>query len=71
MAITAFRVCLYARVSKAAGDQDPETQLFHLRAFCQARGWIIVGTYVDRASAADMRGRKAWRQLMARTVNIT
>jgi DNA invertase Pin-like site-specific DNA recombinase len=58
------RVALYARVStpksdkKATNDgdrerQDPETQLIKLRAFAQARGYEIVGEYVERLSGKD------------------
>ena len=52
---------LYARVSTDDKGQDPETQLHQLR---QAAGVQGVRVYVDRASAADLRGRTAWRELM-------
>jgi DNA invertase Pin-like site-specific DNA recombinase len=40
------RVAIYARVSKAQG-QDTENQLAQLRAFCAASGWEIVHGYID------------------------
>ena len=58
------RVGVYARVSTADKDQEPETQLLPLREFVAAQGWTVAGEYVDHASAADLRGRKAWRRLL-------
>lgn len=58
-----MRVALYARVSTAE-DQDPETQLMHLRDFCQVHGWEVYKEYVDRASAVDVAHRTAWRELL-------
>ena len=67
------RAALYARVSTPAsskkltreGDrerQDPEVQLIKLRAYAQARGWEVIGEYVDRKSGADPN-RPALRDL--------
>ena len=61
--MTTMRAALYARVSMADGDQNPETQLRILREHATARGWTVTGEYVDHASAADLRGRIAWRQV--------
>ena len=58
-----MRAALYARVSKREG-QEPENQLLQLRDYCARQGWQTVGEWVDLASAADLRGRKAWRDLM-------
>ena len=58
-----MRAALYARVSTLDGDQNPETQLRILREHAEARGWTVSGEYVDSASAADLRGRTAWRQV--------
>ena len=44
---------------------DPLNQLLPMRQHCQERGWRIVKEYPDRASAADLKGRVAWRDLMA------
>lgn len=68
-----MRAALYARVSTPAsskrstrdGDrerQDPEVQLLKLRAYAQARGWEVIGEYVDRKSGADPN-RPALRDL--------
>ncbi|HEV2443483.1 MAG TPA: recombinase family protein [Steroidobacteraceae bacterium] len=59
-----MKVALYARVSKDDASQDPLNQLLPLREFCQQKGWAITREYVDRASAADLRGRVAWRQML-------
>ncbi len=59
-----MRVALYARVSTRDKEQDPETQLYALRAYAAQQGWQIVQEYVDQASATDLRGRVAWRELM-------
>jgi len=58
------RVAPYARVSTRDKDQDPETQLYALRNYASQRGWEIVVEYVDQASATDLRGRTAWRDLL-------
>ena len=57
-------VAIYARVSTADKDQDPETQLMPLRDFCSAQGWEVYREYVDHASAVDISHRTAWRELM-------
>ena len=60
-----MNVVVYARVSTRDGEQDPETQLYGLREYAAQRGWVIVFEYVDQASATDLRGRTAWRDLLA------
>jgi putative DNA-invertase from lambdoid prophage Rac len=59
-----MRVGLYARVSTADKDQDPDTQRLPLREFCQAQGWTNAGEFVDLAPATDHRARTAWRALL-------
>lgn len=46
------RAALYARVSRANGQQNPEMQLAELREHCQRRNWKIAGEYVDRMTGA-------------------
>jgi DNA invertase Pin-like site-specific DNA recombinase len=46
------RVALYARVSTANGQQDPEMQLRELREYAGHRGLTIVGEYVDRVTGS-------------------
>jgi DNA invertase Pin-like site-specific DNA recombinase len=60
------KVLIYARVSTQDKDQNPDTQLLPLREFVQAQGWQVVGEFVDRAPARDLRGRTAWRDLLDR-----
>jgi len=59
-----MRCAIYARVSTTDKDQEPETQLLPLREFCLAQGWTVAGEHVDYASATDLRGRTAWRDLL-------
>ncbi|MBA7467756.1 hypothetical protein ES707_02977 [subsurface metagenome] len=58
-----MKVALYARVSTDDKEQNPETQLFALRNFCQDAGWEIYQEYVDYARAKDYKHREAWQQL--------
>jgi DNA invertase Pin-like site-specific DNA recombinase len=64
MGVIAMRVGIYARVSTADRDQNPETQLVALREFVVAQGWEMTGEFVDKASATDMRSRHSWRKLL-------
>jgi len=48
-----MKVALYARVSRADKDQDPENQLIRLRNFAQSHDWEIYQEYVDYASGAQ------------------
>lgn len=59
-----MKVAIYARVSIADKEQNPETQLMHLRDYCNAQGWEIYNEYVDAASALDIAHRIAWRRLL-------
>lgn len=59
-----MKVAIYARVSTRDKDQNPDTQLVALREEVDRQGWQVVGEYVDRASARDMRGRVEWRKLL-------
>jgi len=58
-----MKVALYARVSTDDKEQNPETQLFALRRFCQDAEHEVYQEYVDHARAKDYVHRKAWRQL--------
>lgn len=59
-----MRVGLYARCSTVGDRQDPESQLLQLRHYAESRGWEITGEFVDRASAVNLRGRVAWKELL-------
>ncbi len=58
-----MRVALYARVSTRDRDQNPETQLMPLRA-ALGHDDDLIGEFVDKAGAADLRGRRHWRELL-------
>lgn len=59
-----MKVAIYARVSTADREQNPETQLMPLRDFCHAQGWEVYQEYVDTASALDVAHRTAWQRLL-------
>ncbi len=65
MATPSLRVAIYARVSTADKDQNPDTQLFPLREFVEAQGWTVAGEWVDQVSATDLAHRTQWRALLA------
>lgn len=50
-----MRAALYARVSLALSQQDPENQLVHLREAARQRRFTVFKEYVDRASGAKER----------------
>jgi putative DNA-invertase from lambdoid prophage Rac len=58
------RVAIYARVSTVDKDQNPETQLRPLREHVGGLDGGLVGEFIDRASADDLRGRREWRRLL-------
>lgn len=59
-----MRCGVYARVSTADKNQDPETQLVPLREFVAVHGWTVAGEFVDHASATDLRGRIQWQTVL-------
>jgi len=59
-----MRCAFYARVSTDKGQQDPTMQTRELEQFAKARGWTVVGTYVDTVSGAKDK-RHALDRLMA------
>lgn len=59
-----MKVALYARVSTADKDQDPETQLRHLRQIANAHDHVIFREYVDTASGRTIKGRDAYQQML-------
>ena len=61
---SAVKCALYCRVSTRDKDQDVNTQLLPLRRHASGSGWEIAREYSDEASALDLRGRVAWRQLL-------
>ena len=61
---TMTRAVAYARVSTRDKEQNPENQLRLLREYAESRGWDLQQEYVDQASATDLRGKTAWRELL-------
>lgn len=59
-----MKAALYARVSTEDKDQNPETQLYALRKYCDENGVEVYQEYVDYARAKDYRRRKRWDQLL-------
>ncbi len=60
-----MRVAVYARVSTKDKEQNPETQLRQLREHMAGLDAVhLVGEFVDKASADDLRGRRRWRELL-------
>ena len=58
-----MRVALYARVSTADKDQNPENQLVLLRREAERAGDTIIKEYVDEKSGGSSN-RKAFQKLM-------
>ena len=60
------RAAVYLRVSRDDGTQTEENQLLDLQDYAAARGWAVVGPYVDRASGRRGRAdRAAFDRMMA------
>ncbi len=60
-----MNVALYARVSTRDKEQNPETQLRPSREHVSRLDDVkVVGEFVDKAGADDLRGRRQWRRLL-------
>jgi DNA invertase Pin-like site-specific DNA recombinase len=64
MAGTELKLALYARVSTSDKEQNTETQLRPLRDHVRGLDAVVVGEFIDHASADDLRGRREWRRLL-------
>lgn len=60
---TGARALLYARVSTDDKDQDPETQVRQMRAWCEEHDVTIVDVFIEKMSAGNTK-RTQWRALM-------
>jgi len=58
------RIALYARISTNHHGQNPETQLFALREYAQARGLEVFHEYVDVGISGSKDSRPQLEQLM-------
>src|SRR5713101_5937141 len=59
------RVAIYARVSTTNHGQDVGLQTRELQQFAQARGWHLVGSYVDAGVSGSKDSRPELNRLMA------
>src|SRR6266852_1893670 len=59
------RVAIYARVSTTNHGQDVTLQTRELEQFAQARGWHVVGSYVDAGVSGAKHSRPELNRLMA------
>lgn len=57
-------VGIYARISTDDKNQDPDTQLLPLRAYCERQGWPVFQEYIDRAAATDFGRRHRWNCML-------
>ena len=60
-----MRVAIYARVSTVNYGQDVSMQTSELRQFAQARGWNLVGEYIDAGVSGAKDSRPELNRLMA------
>jgi DNA invertase Pin-like site-specific DNA recombinase len=60
-----MRAAIYARVSTTNHGQDVNLQLRELRQFADARGWQVVGEYVDVGISGSKDSRPELNRLMA------
>jgi DNA invertase Pin-like site-specific DNA recombinase len=58
-------LAIYARVSTVNNGQSPEMQLRELREYCQRRGWVLVGEYVDVGISGTKEKRPELDRLIA------
>jgi DNA invertase Pin-like site-specific DNA recombinase len=59
-----IRAALYARCSTHDKGQDPELQLSPLREYCQRRGFVVSGEYVDNGVSGTKDRRPQLDRLM-------
>ncbi len=59
------RVAIYARVSTTNHGQDVTLQTRELQQFAEARGWTMVGSYIDDGVSGAKDSRPELNRLMA------
>ena len=57
-------VVVYARISTHEGRQHLATQLHACAEYAIKRGYKVIETYTDEASATDHRRRTSWRRML-------
>ena len=57
-------VVVYGRISTHEGRQHLATQLHACEEYAIQRGYKVLATYTDEASATDYRRRTAWRRML-------
>lgn len=63
------RVCCYLRVStgrQAEGDLSIPDQRKQVHAFCMAKGWPVVGEYVEPGASATDDNRPEFQRMIER-----
>jgi DNA invertase Pin-like site-specific DNA recombinase len=60
-----LKAAIYARVSTSNNGQDPMVQVRELREYCERRGWIAVGEYVDVGISGTKEKRPELDRLMS------
>ncbi|MFY9527950.1 MAG: recombinase family protein [Candidatus Acidiferrales bacterium] len=58
------RAAIYGRVSTLNGGQDPSMQIRELNEYCQHRGWVVAGVYVDEGISGAQDSRPQLNRLM-------
>jgi DNA invertase Pin-like site-specific DNA recombinase len=60
-----MRAAIYGRISTSNHGQDIGLQTRELRQFCEARGWQVVGEYLDEGVSGAKDSRPELNRLMA------
>jgi DNA invertase Pin-like site-specific DNA recombinase len=64
MSTVVKKVATYSRVSTSHHNQNPEVQIYELRRYCAARGFVIVHEIVDHGFKGGTDDRPGLRRLM-------
>src|SRR5712692_9745072 len=59
-----MKAAIYARVSTANNGQDPTMQTRELEEYCERRGWVLAGQYVDLGISGSKDSRPELNRLM-------
>ena len=62
---TINRVAIYARISTTNHGQGASMQTRELRDYCERRGWIVAGEYVDAGVSGAKDRRPELDRLMS------